>query len=208
MSNGNQKLYNIIDGQKCPPREGQYLSKCNPATGTELYKIPQSTKEDVDGAVRSAKRALDEHWKETSFEYRSQCLSRVADLLEERLEEFAIAESNDTGKPIWLTRSVDILRAVHNLRFFAGAILHQETGSHHMADAINYTLRKPLGVVALVTPWNLPLYLLTWKLAPALAMGNTIVAKPSEMTPHTATMLCELFEEAQLPKGIFHVLHG
>ena len=208
MSNEGNLLYNIIDGQKCQPRQGQYISKINPATGLELYKIPQSTKEDVEQAVQVAQNTLNEHWKKTSYEYRSQCLYRVAELLEDRLEEFAIAESNDTGKPIWLTRSVDIPRAVHNLRFFAGSILHQETGSHHMADAINYTIRKPLGVVALVTPWNLPLYLLTWKLAPALAMGNTIVAKPSEMTPRTATMLCELFEEAHLPRGIFNVIHG
>jgi aminomuconate-semialdehyde/2-hydroxymuconate-6-semialdehyde dehydrogenase len=201
-------LYNMIDGQRCSPAEGGYISKTNPATGMELYKIPQSSKVDVDRAVQVAKRALDKEWKNTSFDYRSQCLYRVANLLEERLEDFALAETNDTGKPIWLTRRVDIPRAIHNLRFFAGAILHQETGSHQMADAINYTIRKPLGVVALITPWNLPLYLLTWKLAPALAMGNTIVAKPSELTPHTTTMLCELFEEAGIPSGVFNVIHG
>ena len=201
-------LYNVIDGQKSLPIGGGYISKMNPATGQELYKIPQSTEEDVNKAVEIAKRAWDKNWKHTSFEDRSQCLFRLANLLEGKLEEFAVAETNDTGKPVWLTRRVDIPRAIHNLRFFAGAILHQETGSHQMADAINYTIRKPLGVVALVTPWNLPLYLLTWKLGPALAMGNTIVAKPSEMTPTTATMLCELFEEAGFPHGVFNVIHG
>ena len=139
---------------------------------------------------------------------RADVLDAIANKIEERLEEFALAESLDTGKPLSLARTVDIPRAIANFRFFAGAVRHDETGCHHMAQAINYTCRKPIGVVGLITPWNLPLYLLSWKTAPALAMGNTIVAKPSEMTPTTASMLAEVIAEVSPVQDIFHVVHG
>ena len=143
-----------------------------------------------------------------SYAERADLLDAIAKRIEERKDEFAQAESLDTGKPFHVAKNVDISRAIANFRFFAGAIRHDETGCHMMADAINYTIRKPLGVVALITPWNLPLYLLSWKLAPAIAMGNTIVAKPSELTPTTATLLAEVFNEVGAPKGLYNVVHG
>ena len=139
---------------------------------------------------------------------RAALLDRVADRLERHLDTLAAMESQDTGKPISLARSIDIPRAVSNFRFFAGAIRHDRTDCHEMAGALNYTIRRPLGVVALISPWNLPLYLLSWKVAPALAMCNTVVAKPSELTPLTANALAEILHECGLPDGVFNVVQG
>ena len=200
------KLQNFI-GSSVDPFNGKWLDNINPATGAVISQIPRSDTHDVDLAVEKAKDAFGV-WSRKSTLDRAKVLDAIANTIEERLEEFALAESRDTGKPISLARSVDIPRAIANFRFFAGAVRHDETGSHHMSEAINYTCRKSLGVVGLITPWNLPLYLLSWKTAPALAMGNTIVAKPSEITPTTASMLAEVIAEVSPVEDIFHVVHG
>ena len=202
------QLLNMVGGESLSSHSGETLENLNPATTQKISDIPRSGLSDVDHAVNVAQFAFQSHWRDLSPKIRADFLDAVADRLAERLDEFALAESMDTGKPFHLARAVDIPRSIANFRFFAGAIRHDETGCHMMADALNYTIRKPLGVVALITPWNLPLYLLTWKLAPALAMGNTVVVKPSEMTPTTATMLAELFNELDAPPGIFNVIHG
>jgi len=201
-------LSNVISGERVSALSGATLANTDPATNTEIGRIPRSAAADVDAAVSAAKAALAGPWGRTTAEERAALLDRIADGIEARLDDFARAESRDTGKPLWLARKVDIPRAVANFRFFAGAVRHDETGSQRTGSAINYTVRKPLGVVALITPWNLPLYLLSWKTAPALAMGNTVVAKPSEMTPSTATMMAELMVEVGLPPGVFNVIHG
>jgi aminomuconate-semialdehyde/2-hydroxymuconate-6-semialdehyde dehydrogenase len=201
-------LYNYIDGEKCPAIAGEWIDNINPATGNVISLIPRSQIEDAKRAVLAAKHAFAGEWSEWSVEQRASLLDRIADQIEVRLDEFASAESQDNGKPFHLAKTIDIPRAVANFRFFAGAIRHDHTGCHEMADAFNYTLRKPLGVVSLITPWNLPLYLLSWKLAPALATGNTVIAKPSEMTPTTATLLADVIDKLTVPKGVFNLLHG
>ena len=200
-------LCNWIGGEPVPPEGHAYLENINPATGRVISKIPRSQELDVHAALRVAKEAQ-LVWKHTSFLERADLLDDIANAIEARKDEFAQAESLDTGKPFHIAKNVDISRAIANFRFFSGAIRHDETGCHMMGDAINYTIRKPLGVVALITPWNLPLYLLSWKLAPAIAMGNSVVAKPSEMTPTTATLLAEVFNEVGAPKGLYNVVHG
>ena len=200
-------LCNWIGGEPVPPEGGAYLDNVNPATGKRLSRIPRSQELDIHAALRVA-RDVHQDWKRTTFPERAALLEAIADAIEARKDEFALAESLDTGKPFHIAKNVDITRAIANFRFFAGAVRHDETGCHMMGDALNYTIRKSLGVVALITPWNLPLYLLSWKLAPAIAMGNTIVAKPSEMTPTTATMLAEVFNAVGAPKGLYNVVHG
>jgi len=202
------QLYNVIDGERKAPIGGEYIQNINPANNEIISMIPRSGAADVEEAVNAASEAFRGEWSHFSATQRADLLDAIADRIEDRLEEFALAESRDNGKPVRLAKIVDIPRAIANFRFFAGAVRHDQTGCHMMADALNYTLRKPLGVVSLITPWNLPLYLLSWKTAPALAMGNTIVAKPSEMTPTTATLLAEVFNEVGAPKGIFNVIHG
>ena len=201
-------LMNHIGGNPVPPRSGLWLDNRNPATGQVACRIPRSNSDDVDAAVAAAKSALTGDWGSWNDNRRADLLDAIADRIEERLEELAQLESRDTGKPITVARTVDIPRAVANFRFFAGAVRHDHTGAHRMAGAINYTLRTRVGVAALITPWNLPLYLLTWKTAPALAMGNTLVAKPSEMTPGTASVLAEIITEVGAPAGVFNVVHG
>ena len=201
------QLFNMIGGEQMMPREMRFLENINPATGQRISHIPRSGLSDVDEAVGAAQVAF-QVWSKMAPNARADVLDKVANRIEERQEEFALAESRDNGKPISLARQVDIPRAIANFRFFAGAVRHDSTGCHMMADALNYTIRKPLGVVGLITPWNLPLYLLSWKAAPALAMGNVVVAKPSEMTPTTASLLAEVFTEVGAPKGIFNVIHG
>ncbi|MFT4622064.1 MAG: aminomuconate-semialdehyde/2-hydroxymuconate-6-semialdehyde dehydrogenase [Myxococcota bacterium] len=200
-------LGNHIDGADRPARSGHTLDDTNPATGRTVATIPDSDAADVGDAVAAAVAAR-RVWSGWSTSDRADLCDAVADALEARLDAFAQLESEDTGKPISLARRIDIPRAVANFRFFAGAVRHSHTGAHEMADAINYTLRRPLGVVGLITPWNLPLYLLTWKVAPALATGNTIVAKPSELTPQTAAALANLVTEVGAPAGVFNVVHG
>jgi aminomuconate-semialdehyde/2-hydroxymuconate-6-semialdehyde dehydrogenase len=179
-----------------------------PATGQVYAEVAASTRDDVDAACGAAADALPA-WSNSPIEKRAAILNTIADRLESQLDRFAGAESRDTGKPLTLARTVDIPRAVANLRFFAAAIQHFATECHPTsADVLNYTLRQPLGVVGCISPWNLPLYLFTWKVAPAIAAGNCVVGKPSEVTPATATMFAELCGEAGLPPGVLNVVHG
>ncbi len=201
-------LANHIDGRATEPLDGTYLDDIDPATGAVHALVPASEAADVDLAVAAAKRAFPS-WSATPAAERSRILVRLADALEARLEDFVRAESIDAGKPVALARRLDIPRAVANLRFFATAILHTGSDLFPTDDrALNYTLRRPRGVAGLISPWNLPLYLFTWKIAPAIATGNTVVAKPSELTPWTAAMLAELSAEVGLPRGVLNVVHG
>ena len=203
-----QRVANFIDGQFRPPCSGKYLPDVEPATGRVIAEIPEGGPEDVDAAVAAASRAFP-GWRRTPAEERSRILLRVADRIEENFEELARLESRDNGKTVGLARRMDVPRAILNFRFFATAILHAESRAHITDDrALNYTLRQPLGVAGLISPWNLPLYLLTWKIAPAIAAGNCCVAKPSELTPLTAARLAELIVEAGVPPGVVNIVHG
>jgi len=202
------QLANFINGKFVPPRSGEFFDDVNPATAEVIAAIPDSDERDVDDAVRAAEAAFPAWSRKTSAE-RSNLLLKLADLIEKNLDELARTESIDNGKTISLAKRLDIPRAVANFRFFATAILHQSSDAHVMdAAALNYTLRQPLGVVGLISPWNLPLYLLSWKIAPAIAAGNTCVAKPSELTPLTANRLAELSLEAGIPPGVINIVHG
>src|SRR5215472_2461939 len=202
------RIKNFIDGQFVEAVGGKYLDNMEPATGKPYSQVADSDARDVDLAVAAAEKAFTD-WSKTPTAERSRFLMRIADLIERDLEKFARAESIDTGKPISLARSLDIPRAIANFRFFATAILHTESQAHIMDNvAFNYTLRQPRGIAGLISPWNLPLYLLSWKIAPAIAVGNTAIAKPSELTPMTAYMLCEIVREAGLPNGVLNVVHG
>ncbi len=201
------EVKNFVGGEFVPTSSGETISDIGPATGCEIARIPRSAAADVHAAVAAATTAA-ESWRKTPVEERADLLVRVADAIADRSQELAELESKDQGKPVSLAAAVDIPRAEHNFRFFAGAARHDHTDFHPMASALNYTLRRPLGVVGLITPWNLPLYLLTWKVAPALAMGNAIVSKPSEMTPLTADALAHIFSDIGAPKGLFNVVHG
>ncbi|OLE68036.1 MAG: 2-hydroxymuconic semialdehyde dehydrogenase, partial [Bacteroidetes bacterium 13_1_20CM_4_60_6] len=179
-----------------------------PATGKPYSLVPDSDARDVEMAVAAAEQAFPA-WSKTPAADRSRILLRIADLIERDLEKLARAESIDTGKPLSLARSLDIPRAASNFRFFATAILHTENEAHVTDDvAFNYTLRQPRGIAGLISPWNLPLYLLSWKIAPAIAVGNTAIAKPSELTPMTAYLLCEICVDAGLPHGVLNIVHG
>ncbi len=202
------KLWNFINGEFVPPQSEKYLESFNPATGKPHLLVSDSDERDVALAVDSAKTAFTD-WSRTKAEERAKFLYRIADLIDERKVKLAEAESADQGKPVWLASQMDISRASHNFRFFAGTILHSHDRATRMDQtAFNYTSRKPLGVAGLISPWNLPLYLLTWKIAPAIAFGNTAVAKPSEFTSHTAYLLCEIFQEAELPNGVVNMIFG
>ena len=202
------QIRNFINGDFVEPVGGGYVDNLEPATGTPYSQVADSDGRDVELAVVAAETAFPE-WSRTSAAERSRILLRIADLIERDLEKFARAESIDTGKPITLARTLDIPRAVANFRFFATAILHTETEAH-ITDALafNYTLRQPRGIAGLISPWNLPLYLLSWKIAPAIAVGNTAVAKPSELTPMTAYLLGEICREAGLPNGVLNIVQG
>jgi aminomuconate-semialdehyde/2-hydroxymuconate-6-semialdehyde dehydrogenase len=202
------QIRNFIGGEFVEPTGGKYLDNIEPATGKVYSHVADSDARDVDLAVAAAERAFQD-WSNKPADERSRFLLRIADLIERDLEKFARAESIDTGKPISLARSLDIPRAVANFRFFATAILHTESEAHITDNvAFNYTLRQPRGIAGLISPWNLPLYLLSWKIAPAIAVGNTAIAKPSELTPMTAYMLGEVAREAGLPTGVLNVVHG
>ncbi|MFL6595908.1 MAG: aldehyde dehydrogenase [Chthoniobacterales bacterium] len=202
------RIDNFIAGQFVRPAAGKYLDNIEPATGRPYSLVADSDSSDVEAAVAAAEQAF-RGWSQTPAEERSRILLRIADLIERDLEKFARAESIDTGKPLGLARSLDIPRASSNFRFFATAILHTENEAH-VTDglAFNYTLRQPRGVTGLISPWNLPLYLLSWKIAPAIACGNTAVAKPSELTPMTAFLLGEVVREAGLPDGVLNIVQG
>jgi len=200
-------ISNYINGQFVPAANGATIDNYNPATGKVYGTIPRSNAADIQLAMDAAAAAFPA-WSNTSTDKRSAILSRIADLIAERLEELAQAESLDNGKPISLSRSVDIPRAESNIRFFATGIVHFASEAHPNLDHINYTLRKPLGVVGCISPWNLPLYLFTWKIAPALAAGNCVVAKPSEITPYTAYLFSKICADAGLPAGVLNIVHG
>src|SRR5437016_2368098 len=202
------QIRNFINGEFVEPITDRYLDNIEPATGKPYSQVADSDAQDVDLAVKAAETAFRD-WSKKSAAERSRVLLRIAELIERDLEKLARAESIDTGKPLSLARSLDIPRAVANFRFFATAILHTENEAH-VTDgvAFNYTLRQPRGIAGLISPWNLPLYLLSWKIAPALAVGNTAIAKPSELTPMTAFLLCEVCQEAGLPNGVLNVVHG
>eukprot|EP01095_Lingulamoeba_sp_RSL-Kostka_P005291 TRINITY_DN16622_c0_g1_i1.p1 TRINITY_DN16622_c0_g1~~TRINITY_DN16622_c0_g1_i1.p1 ORF type:complete len:504 (-),score=221.28 TRINITY_DN16622_c0_g1_i1:23-1534(-) len=218
MSNNNNnsefefpQINNFINGEFVNPVNDEWIDNYDPSIGKVVSKIANSTKEDVDVAVEAAKEAF-KSWSKKSPQERSIVMNRIADLIEERLDEFALAESKDQGKPFSLAKMIDIPRAVSNFRFFAGAILHHEDMSTTISgpplSAVNYTVSQPVGVAGLISPWNLPLYLLTWKIAPCIACGNTCVAKPSEMTSVTAYMLGQVCNEAGLPNGVVNLVFG
>ncbi|MEO6760013.1 MAG: aldehyde dehydrogenase [Saprospiraceae bacterium] len=201
-------LHNFIGGKYVPPIGGHYLDNYNPATGLVFSQLPDSGPEDVEMAVQAAKAAFPA-WAACPPEERYAVLRAVADGILARLDELAAAESLDSGKTITTARTVDIPRAALNFQFFATALLHFASESHYLpGQALSYTLRQPLGVVGCISPWNLPLYLFTWKIAPALAAGNCVVGKPSEVTPYTAYLLGEICQVAGLPPGVLNIVHG
>ena len=201
-------IENYINGELITPIEGKYIDNYNPSKGEVYSQIPNSQKEDVDLAAKAASDAFP-GWSKTPKNKRSEILVRLADLIDKNLDELARAEAIDNGKPYKLATRVDIPRASANIRFFATAILHDASQSHHMEEGFtNYTLNHPLGVVGAISPWNLPLYLFTWKIAPAIASGCTVIAKPSEVTPMTAYLFSKLCIEAGLPKGVLNIVHG
>ncbi|HED53837.1 MAG TPA: aldehyde dehydrogenase family protein, partial [Phycisphaerales bacterium] len=198
------RIPNYINGEPIEPRSKQWLDVVEPATAKVYTLVADSNAQDVADAVESAEKAFPE-WSSTSRRDRSEILNRIAEGIDSHHERLAQAEARDTGKPISMTRNLDIPRAAENFRFFASAILHTESACHDTdGQAINYTLRKPRGVAGLISPWNLPLYLLSWKIAPAIATGNTCVVKPSEVTPMTAHFLSEILTEVGCPPGVIN----
>jgi aminomuconate-semialdehyde/2-hydroxymuconate-6-semialdehyde dehydrogenase len=203
-----ETILNYIGGQWQEPLGGQWIDNFEPATGAVYGRIPRSDHRDAAAAYQAAAAAFPQ-WSTRSAAERSAIMLRVSQLIEQNLHALAAAESRDNGKPLKLAQEVDIPRARDNFAFFATAILHEEGQMHDMgAQGFNYTLRRPLGVVGCISPWNLPLYLFTWKIAPALAAGNTVVAKPSEVTPQTAYLLTKLCQEAGMPAGVLNIIHG
>jgi aminomuconate-semialdehyde/2-hydroxymuconate-6-semialdehyde dehydrogenase len=203
-----EKILNYIGGTFCSPKNNSFFDNYEPAKGEVYSQIPDSDANDVQAAVEAAKNAFP-NWSNMSNEMRSNWLIKLADGIESRMDEFVAAESRDNGKPLKLAAHVDIPRAVSNFKFFATGIIHYASESHNMVGVgVNYTLRKPIGVVGCISPWNLPLYLFTWKIAPALAAGNCVVAKPSEVTPYTAYLLCTVMDEIDFPKGVLNIVHG
>jgi aminomuconate-semialdehyde/2-hydroxymuconate-6-semialdehyde dehydrogenase len=207
-----ERLANYIGGELLPPVSGQYLDNWEPARGIVYSQIPDSDERDVEMAVTAAKSAFDK-WSSMSPEARFLIFDRLTTLLERDLSILANAESRDNGKPITLARTVDIPRAIANFRFYATAAMHTSSDSYLTSlpdgtKALNYTLRQPIGIAGCISPWNLPLYLFTWKIAPALAAGCTVVAKPSEITPMTAFLLSKLCMEAGVPPGVLNIIHG
>jgi aminomuconate-semialdehyde/2-hydroxymuconate-6-semialdehyde dehydrogenase len=201
-------IKNYINGKLVDPDNGKYLDNINPAIGEVYSQIPDSDKSDVQKAVNAAKTAFKD-WSSMSINDRAKILEKIADLIDRDHDKLAMAESVDNGKPFKLAAHVDIPRASANMRFYATGIQHFASESHQADESfINYTTRRPIGVAGCISPWNLPLYLFTWKIAPALAAGNTVVAKPSEITPMTAFLFSELCIEAGLPPGVLNIVHG
>ena len=201
-------IRNYIDGAFSDPVGGQFLDNIDPSTGNAYGLIPRSQAADVDLAVAAAKAAFPA-WSSLSAAERSSWLMKVSNAIDAKLDTLALAESKDNGKPLKLATAVDIPRARDNFKFYATAILHDAYETHDMGvDGFNYTLRQPIGVAGCISPWNLPLYLFSWKIAPALAAGNTVVAKPSEVTPATAYLLSEILDEIGFPKGVLNIVHG
>lgn len=201
-------LENYIGGNFIAPLSGKFIDNINPATGEVYGQIPDSNEKDTEAAVHAAQKAFPK-WSVTPVEERFKILNRIAELIDANLDDLAFAETNDNGKPLWLSKRVDIPRASANFRFFATGIMHFASESHNMEDkAVNYTLRQPIGIVGCISPWNLPLYLFTWKIAPAITAGNCVLAKPSEVTPVTAFLLSKICKEAGLPDGVLNIIHG
>ena len=203
-----EKLLNYIDGALVQPGGQAFLDLYDPASGEVYGQVPDSDQTDMEDAIAAAKAAYPA-WSATTVQERHDYLMSISGRIEENLEALALSESKDNGKPLWLAKAVDIPRAASNFKFFATAIMQFASEAHEMnGQAINYTLRQPLGVAGCISPWNLPLYLFTWKIAPALAAGNTVVAKPSEVTPMTAYLLSKICMEAGLPAGVLNIVHG
>lgn len=204
-----EQLLHYIDGQLTSSADNQWLDVYQPATGEKYAVLAAGNEKDIEKAVIAAGKAQPA-WAALSQDDRCAMLNKIADGIQNRFDEFAAAESFDNGKPLWLSKAMDIPRAISNLRFFGYAITQFSTEAHETtgAHAINFTLRQPIGVVACISPWNLPLYLFTWKIAPALAAGNTVIAKPSEVTPLTAYLLSTVCMEAGLPPGVLNIVHG
>lgn len=202
-------IQNYINGTFENPIRNEWIDNYNPSNGEVYGQIPNSSSEDVMHAYSAAKAAFPS-WSKTTLDERSRILIKISEVIEANLQRFAEAESKDNGKPISLAKTVDIPRAASNFRFFGNAITQFASESHESVgqNAINYTLRQPIGVVGCISPWNLPLYLFTWKIAPAIAAGNCVVAKPSEVTPLTAYLLGEICNEAGLPAGVLNIVHG
>ena len=202
-------IKNYINGEYVNPVSDSWIDNYNPSNGEIYGQIPNSINEDVENGYKAAKNAF-LSWSETSLDERSKIMSKIAQLITEKLPELAAAEAKDNGKPLHVAKSIDIPRAAANFQFFANAITQFASEAHESVghNAINFTLRQPIGVVGCISPWNLPLYLLTWKIAPAIAAGNCVVAKPSEITPMTAYLLGEILTEAGLPKGVLNIVHG
>ena len=202
------KILNYINGEFIESVEKGWINNVDPSIGKVYSLIPDSEDKDVEQAVQAAELAFD-NWSNSSIDYRSKILTNIAKLILKNVDDLARAESIDNGKPLSLAKKIDIPRAAKNMAFFASAIKHDSAESHQMNNiAINYTLRKPIGVVGCISPWNLPLYLFTWKIAPALAAGNTVIAKPSEVTPMTAYLFSKICKEAGLPEGVLNIVHG
>lgn len=202
------RILNYIDGALVEPASGKFIENINPAEGKVYSYVPDSDESDVDRAARAAERAFPQ-WSGMAAKDRAAVLLKIADAVDANLEKLARAECIDNGKPIGLAKVMDIPRASANIRFYATAALHLESAAHMTdADAINYTLHTPAGVAGCISPWNLPLYLFTWKIAPALAAGCTVVGKPSELTPMTAYLFSQLCIEAGLPNGVLNIVHG
>lgn len=203
-----EKILNYINGQLVEPASGKYIENINPSIGSVYSLIPDSDASDVQKAVQSAQASFP-LWSAMPLEKRASILNTIANLVDRDLDKLALAESVDQGKPLKLARAVDIPRASANMRFYSTASMHVASESHLMeGEAINYTTRTPIGVAGCISPWNLPLYLFTWKIAPALAAGCTVVAKPSELTPMTAFLFSKLCIEAGLPAGVLNIVHG
>ena len=203
-----QKIKNYINGELVAPHMDNYIDNIIPATGEVYSLIPDSDSDDLSIAIDAANNAKDS-WENTSTEQRSAIMCKLADLIDANADKLALSEAIDNGKPITLAKNVDIYRSAANLRFFAHACTQFSSESHSMENvAINYTLRDPIGIVGCISPWNLPLYLFTWKIAPALASGNVVIAKPSEITPMTAYLFSKLCILAGLPAGVLNILHG
>lgn len=202
-------IKNYINGEFVNPIEGKYLDNYNPAIGEVYGQIPNSTKEDVEKAYEAAANAFPS-WSNSTLATRSKILSKIAELLKEKLPFLAEAEGKDNGKPLSLATTIDIPRSAANFQFYANAITQFSSEAHESIglNAMNFTLRQPIGVVGCISPWNLPLYLFSWKIAPAIAAGNCVVAKPSEITPMTAYLLGKICTEAGLPKGVLNIVHG
>jgi aminomuconate-semialdehyde/2-hydroxymuconate-6-semialdehyde dehydrogenase len=203
------KILNYINGEYVEPLSKKWLDNYNPSNGEVYSQIADSNQADIETAYQAAKEAFPK-WSNTNIDERSRILLKIADLIEKNLVDLAEAEAKDNGKPLSLALSVDIPRASANFRFFGNAITQFASEAHESVglNTINFTLRQPIGVVGCISPWNLPLYLFSWKIAPAIAAGNTVVAKPSEITPLTAFLLGEICTEAGLPKGVLNIVHG